>query len=90
MTSVQVSLNTKLSAEEKENFVETAKAIGMTPSAVIKAFVHKFCEYGGMPFEMRREPKINFSNPNLIRAKIIDGKVIVPASWRDDDDDDDE
>ena len=83
-------MNTKLSAEEKENFVETAKAIGMTPSAVIKAFVHKFCEYGGMPFEMRREPKINFSNPNLIRAKNVDGKVIVPASWRDDDDDDDD
>ena len=41
-----------------------------------------------MPFEMRREPKINFSNPNLIRAKNVDGKVIVPASWRDDDDDD--
>lgn len=87
MASVQVSLNTKISPEEKQNFIETAKAIGMTPSAVIKAFVHKFCEYGGMPFEMRREPKINISNPNLVRAKIVDGKVLVPASWRDDDDD---
>lgn len=87
MATMQVSLNTKISAEEKQKFVDTAKAIGMTPSAVIKAFVHKFCEYGGMPFEMRREPKINFSNPNLIRAKIVDGKVIVPACWRDDDDD---
>ena len=86
MSAVQVSLNTKISAEEKKAFVETAQAIGMSPSVAIKAFVHKFCEYGGMPFELRREPKINFSNPSIIRAKVIDGKVIVPASWRDDDD----
>ncbi len=84
---MQVSLNTKISAEEKQAFIETAKAIGMTPSAVIKAFVHKFCEHGGMPFDLRREPKINFSNPNLVRAKVVNGTVIVPASWRDEDDD---
>ena len=59
MTSVQVSLNTKLSAEEKENFVETAKAIGMSPSAVIKAFVHKFCEYGGMLFKPQSHSRKN-------------------------------
>ncbi len=87
MSAVQVSLNTKISAEEKKAFVETAQAIGMSPSAAIKAFVHKFCEYGGMPFELRREPKINLSNPAIIRAKVVDGKVIAPASWRDDDDD---
>lgn len=32
-------------------------------------------------------PKINFANPNLMRAKIVDGKVVVPSGWRDDDDD---
>ncbi len=88
MRSVQVSLNTKISATEKKAFVETAQAIGMTPSAAIKAFVHKFCEYGGMPFELRREPKINFSHPDLVRAKVVNGKIIVPSSWRDEDDDD--
>ena len=35
----------------------------------------------------RRDPKINFANPNLMRAKVVDGKVIVPVGWRDDDDD---
>ena len=35
----------------------------------------------------RREPKINFSNPDLMRAKVVDGQVIVPAAWRDDDED---
>lgn len=86
MADVLVSLNTKISAEEKRLFVETAKAVGLTPSAAIKAFVHKFCEYGGMPFELRREPQINFDNPNMLRAKMKNGKVIVPADWRDDDD----
>lgn len=86
MADVLVSLNTKISAEEKRLFVETAKAVGLTPSAAIKAFVHKFCEYGGMPFELRREPQINFDNPNMLKAKMKNGKVIVPADWRDDDD----
>ena len=87
MAEVLVSLNTKITPEEKRLFVETAKAVGLTPSAAIKAFVHKFCEYGGMPFELRREPQINFDNPNLVRAKLEKGKVIVPNSWKDEDDD---
>lgn len=90
MTESLVSLNVKISAEEKRRFVETAKAVGLTPSAAIKAFVHKFCEYGGMPFELRKEPRINFNHPNLVKAKVKDGVVIVPNSWRDEDDDDDE
>lgn len=35
-----------------------------------------------------REPKINLSNPDLIRARVVDDQVIVPAAWRDDDEDD--
>lgn len=35
-----------------------------------------------------REPKINLSNPDLIRARVVDDQVIVPAVWRDDDEDD--
>ena len=87
MTELLVSLNTKISAEEKRRFIETAKEVGLTPSAAIKAFVHKFCEYGGMPFELRRQPRINFNNPNLVRARIENGVVIVPNSWKDEDDD---
>ncbi len=36
---------------------------------------------------MRYEPRIRFSNPHLMRAEIVNGKVIVTAGWRDDDDD---
>jgi DNA-damage-inducible protein J len=49
------SLNTKLRVEEKEQFVETAEALGMTPSAAIRIFVRKFNEYQGFPFAVRRE-----------------------------------
>lgn len=63
MASTQILSNTKISAEGKQHFPETAQ-------------------------DGRYEPKIKFSNPNLIRARVVDGTVIVPASWRDDDEDD--
>lgn len=53
MATTVVSLNTKISSSEKEEFVRTAEAIGMSPSAVIKAFVHMFNACGGFPFELR-------------------------------------
>lgn len=82
-----VSLNTKISREEKEMFLETVKAVGFTPSAAIKMFVRKFIEYGGFPFEVRREPRINYNNPNLLRAHLNEkGVLIVPSAWRDEED----
>ncbi len=48
------SLNTKLSVEEKNEFVRCTEALGLTPSAAIKVFVHMFNECGGFPFEVRR------------------------------------
>lgn len=90
MTESLFSLNVKISAEEKRRFVETAKEVGLTPSAAIRAFVLKFCECGEMPFELRKEPWINLSHPDLVKARVKDRVVIVPNSWRDKDDDDDE
>lgn len=90
MTESLVSLNVKISAEEKRRFVETAKEVGLTPSAAIRAFVLKFCECGEMPFELRKEPWINLSHPDLVKARVKDRVVIVPNSRRDKDDDDDE
>lgn len=48
------SLNTKLPAEEKNLFTETAESLGMTPSAVIRVFVRKFNEHQGFPFAVRK------------------------------------
>ena len=42
MATTMTSLNTKLSAEEKDAFVRNTAALGLTPSAAIKVFVHMF------------------------------------------------
>ncbi len=54
MASMTVSLNTKISPSEKEEFQRNAEALGLTPSAAIKIFVRMFNECGGFPFEVRR------------------------------------
>lgn len=54
MATMTTSLNTKLSVEEKDKFVRTTAALGMTPSSAIKVFVHMFNECGGFPFDVRR------------------------------------
>lgn len=48
------SLNTNISVDEKEEFKRNTEALGLTPSAAIKIFVHMFNECGGFPFELRR------------------------------------
>ena len=54
MATTMTSLNTKLSVEEKDAFVRNTAALGLTPSAAVKVFVHMFNECGGFPFEVRR------------------------------------
>jgi antitoxin component of RelBE/YafQ-DinJ toxin-antitoxin module len=52
--SKTASLNTKLPAEERKLFNETAEALGMTPSAAVRVFVRKFNECQGFPFAVRK------------------------------------
>lgn len=59
MASATASLNTKIDANEKDEFVRNAEALGMTPSSVIKVFVRMFNEYGGFPFEVRRVDRVD-------------------------------
>ena len=80
------SLNTKIDPQEKEAFVRNAEALGMTPSAAIKVFVRMFNQCKGFPFDVRLQPRINYVDPDLSVAKVENGRLIVPASWRDDDD----
>ena len=54
MATTMTSLNTKLSVEEKEEFVRTTAALGLTTSSAIKVFVRMFNECGGFPFDVRR------------------------------------
>lgn len=37
-----VTLNTKLTADEKKKFVETAEALGLSSSSALKVLIRKF------------------------------------------------
>lgn len=81
------TLNTKVDERDKREFVENAEALGMNASTALKVFVLKFNECKGFPFEVRRNPRINYSDYEMLQAWMHDGKLVVPAGWRDDDDD---
>ncbi len=82
-----VSLNTKIDLQEKKEFQANAEALGMTPSAAIKVFVRMFNQCKGFPFDVRMRPRINYDSSSVAVATMEDGRVVVPASWRDEDDD---
>ena len=80
------SLNTKIDPEEKRQFVENTAALGMTPSAAVKVFVRMFNACKGFPFAVRMRPQINYDSTQNLPAELKDGRLVVPAAWRDDDD----
>ena len=81
------TLNTKVEPSDKERFSRTAESLGMNASTALKVFVLKFNECGGFPFDVRRDPRINYANNKTLHAHMEAGKLVVPAGWRDDDDD---
>jgi len=38
-------------------------------------------------FDVRLQPRINFDNSDIAVAEVSDGRLVVPAAWRDEDDD---
>lgn len=48
------SLNAKLPKDEKDAFVENARALGLSPSSALRVLVSAFNAYQGFPFEVRR------------------------------------
>jgi DNA-damage-inducible protein J len=54
MAGATASLNTKIDPKEKELFVQTAEALGLSPSSAIRVFVRTFNEWGGFPFPVHR------------------------------------
>jgi DNA-damage-inducible protein J len=52
MTTVQIA--TRIDAEEKKIFEETARAIGLTPADALRVFIKAFDKEGGFPFTFKR------------------------------------
>lgn len=83
----RVDVHLELPAELAEKFVQTAEALGMSPAAALSLLVERFVEDGGFSFRKDApDPRMNWDDPRIVRAQLKDGKVVVPASWRDEDD----
>lgn len=80
------SLNTKLDFNEKQEFVSNAEALGMSPSAAIKIFVSMFNRCKGFPFDVRLASQAGIADADIPRASVVNGRAVMPSSWRDDDD----
>lgn len=83
------SLNLKVSPDLKAEFTKTAEALGMPASTALKVLVTRFVLEGGFPFDVRiPRPSLNWDDPRIIKTYQLDGKTMMPTSWRDDEDDD--
>lgn len=61
---------------------------GLTLSDAVNLFLVQSVDNGGLPFRLTSEPDIDLDSPCVIKTRVSDdGKLIVPAEWRDDDDD---
>jgi addiction module RelB/DinJ family antitoxin len=84
------SLNLKLPATLKNDFTQTAEALGMPAATALKVLITRFVEVGGFPFDVRIQRQgFNWNDPRIIRTYHQNGKLMMPAQWRDEDDDDD-
>jgi len=84
MASETVSLNTKMDAQEKRLFVETAESLGLSPSGAVRVFVRKFNEYGGFPFAVKREYPMSSTEKAEIATlnkALDDGTAITYSSF---------
>ena len=83
------SLNLKVSPDLKAEFTKTAEALGMPASTALKVLVTRFVLEGGFPFDVRiPRPSLSWDDPRIIKTYQLDGKTMMPTSWRDDEDDD--
>ena len=83
------SLNLKLPATLKNDFTQTAEALGMPAATALKVLITRFVEVGGFPFDVRIQRQgFNWNDPRIIRTYHQNGKLMMPAQWRDEDDDD--
>lgn len=87
MTEKYVLLKVVLSPEERKTFAEISNSLGLRETDVLRILVHQFIETRELPSNSRREPKINYGNPNLLHAHVDEkGRLIVPNDWKDEDD----
>lgn len=60
---------------------------GMTLSEAFNLFMRKSVEMGGLPFDVRPEPRLDMSRINVIKPDPITGMTVLPE-WMNDSNDD--
>ncbi len=60
---------------------------GLSLSDAVNLFLVQSVDNGGLPFRLTSGPCIDPDSPRVLKTRTSDdGKLIVPAEWRDDDD----
>lgn len=74
-----------------DSLKEETKAVyakwGMTLSEAFNLFMRKSVEMGGLPFDVRPEPRLDMSRINVIKPNPSTGMTILPE-WMNDSNDD--
>lgn len=89
-TKRSVPVKAMVDPELKRQATELYGEIGMSLSTAINVFLRQSVLDGCMPFKpgYPSAPRIDFDDPDIIHARVQDGTVIVPQSWKDAVDDD--
>lgn len=86
MPSATCELKVRLDEDLAAKVRSVADGIGMSSSAVAKVLLKRFADEGGFPFAVRAPLQPDYAK--VPRAKVVDGVLVMPASWRDEDDED--
>lgn len=83
------NLTVKLPSSLKKEFSQTAEAIGIPVNTALVLLMTRFIEKRGLPFDVKSSRShIDWDDARIIKTSRKDGKLMMPAAWRDEDDQD--
>ena len=82
--NAEIKFRTTDSLKEKTKTIY--EAWGITLSEALNLFMRKSVEVGGLPFDVRPEPKLDLSCVNVIKPDPVTGKTVLPK-WMNDEED---
>ena len=60
-----------------------AHMTGVEANMALGAFAIESITSVDLSFGATPEPKVNYDNPEIMRASVRNGRLVVPAAWRD-------
>lgn len=81
------NLIVELPSSLMKKFSKTAEAIGIPVNTAVILLIRRFIEKRGFPFEAEsNRSEFNWDDSRIIKTRRKDGKLLMPAAWRDEDD----